>query len=244
MKKIYAIGIGPGSEAVMTGQAQAALRASSVIVGYKVYCDQIRHLVPDHRIISSGMRAEVDRCNLAIDEAVKGETVSVVSSGDAGVYGMAGLILELLTERGIRHVAVTVVPGVTAATAAAAALGAPLMNDFAVISLSDLMTPRHVIEKRLRAVIEADMTCVLYNPRSTRRKEFFDTTRDAFIQARGPDGVCGIVRNATRPDQFVWVGTLRDLPVDEVDMFTVIIMGSSQTRILEGRLVTRRGYQI
>ena len=242
-QKIYAVGIGPGAQGHVTPQAMEALRTATVIMGYRPYGERVQPWVGAKRLVLSGMRAEVERCNSAIDEALRGEIPAVVSSGDAGVYGMAGLLLELLQERNLPNVEVIVVPGITAATAAAAALGAPLMNDFAVISLSDLMTPRDTILLRLNQVAGADLACVLYNPRSTKRKELFESALGVFKVARGPELACGWVRNAGTPELHVWVGRLADLLVGEIDMSTVVIIGCSQTRIWNGRLVTVRGYR-
>jgi cobalt-precorrin 5A hydrolase/precorrin-3B C17-methyltransferase len=241
--KIYAVGIGSGALDTITPQAQRALRDADVIVGYRVYTDQIAPLVPGTRILASGMRKEVDRCRAAIAEATAGATVAMVCSGDAGVYGMSGLLLQLLADAGEDAVELEVVPGLTAALGAAAALGAPLMNDFAIISLSDLLTAREVIIKRLKAVASAGMPCALYNPRSRKRTELLDEACAIFAAAAPSDLACGFVKNAGRPGETTWMGSLSELPVEEVDMFTTVIIGGAETTILRGQLVTPRGYK-
>lgn len=239
--KVVAVGIGPGTPAGITGGARDAILAADLIVGYKPYCEQVAWLTAGKRVQASGMRDEVARCTAALEAAEAGQAVAVLSSGDAGVYGMAGLLLELQAGRR-RRVEVEVVPGVTAASQAAAVLGAPLMNDFVVISLSDLMTPRETIVARLRAVAASGMTCVLYNPRSMRRRELFDQALGLFADARGGDVPAALVRHAGRKDESRWVGPLKTLPVARVDMFTVVFIGGEGAEIQDGRLLTRRGY--
>ena len=214
-----------------------------MVVGYKPYCEQIAWLVGNTRVLATGMRDEIPRCQAAIAEARNGQTVAVVCSGDAGVYGMAGLILELLAAQAGTPVEVEVIPGVTAALAAAAALGAPLSNDYATISLSDLLTPRETVLARLRAVAGCGLTCVLYNPRSRGRQDLFDEAVRIFTEARGNDVPAGFVRHAGRQEQEAWIGPLGDLPSERVDMSTVVILGGADTAVLDGRLVTRRGYR-
>lgn len=240
--KLIAVGIGPGGLTHLTPAAEQALKDCDLIVGYSTYCDLIAPLVKNKKILSNGMRQEIDRCNAAIDEAGKGLTVSVISSGDAGIYGMAGLLFELLDKRGI-ELPLEVIPGVTAANAAASILGAPLMNDFAVVSLSDLMTPADIIRKRLKNLAEADMVCVLYNPRSKKRLELFDYALELFKEARGPTACMGFVQNATRENERAWVGSYEACPTEEIDMTTVVLFGNSTTEVLNGHLLTRRGYK-
>ncbi len=242
---LVAVGIGSGDSSTLTPQAHDALEKADVIVGYKVYCDQMRLLFPDKIYMSSGMRQEVERCRMAIQEAAnQTHTVAVICSGDAGVYGMAGLLLELLAKtEPSPDLEVTIIPGLTAALTSAAALGAPLMNDFAVISLSDLLTERATIVRRLEAVASSGMPCVLYNPRSRKRKELFDQALAIFRKAGGDALACGYVTNAGRPGEITWVGSIDVFPVEEIGMFTTVILGGSETRLLGGRLVTRRGYE-
>jgi cobalt-precorrin 5A hydrolase/precorrin-3B C17-methyltransferase len=239
--KVVAVGIGPGTPAGITGGAREAIRSADLIVGYKPYCEQVAWLTAGKRVQDSGMRDEVARCTAALEAAEAGQAVAVLSSGDAGVYGMAGLLLELRAGRRSR-VEVEVVPGVTAASQAAAALGAPLMNDFVVISLSDLMTPRETIVARLRAVAATGLTCVLYNPRSMRRRELFEQALGIFADVRGGDVPAALVRHAGRTGESRWVGSLKALPVARVDMFTVVFIGGEGAEIQDGRLLTRRGY--
>lgn len=242
--KIFAVGIGPGAADDMTPRAHTAIVNADVIIGYKTYCAQVEHITRGKTVISSGMRAEVERCNMAIDHAVQGKNVAVICSGDAGIYGMAGLILELIAARDEVDIDVEIVPGVTAATAAAAAVGAPLMNDFAVISLSDLMTSHEVIITRLKATADSGMTCVLYNPRSKKRTVLLDTALEIFTRVRGGEVAAALVRNASRENEYTWVGPLSGLRAAEVDMSTVIIIGSPNTVIRNGRMTTPRGYKI
>lgn len=241
--RLVAVGIGPGTPEGLTLKARSALLAADVVVGYKPYCEQVRWLIGDKPTRATGMRSEVARCEEAIREARSGRTVAVVCSGDAGVYGMAGLLLELLADSGGAAVEVDVVPGITAATEAAALLGAPLMNDFAVISLSDLLTPRETILRRLEAVAACGMPCALYNPRSHTRTDLFERALAIFAAAGGPTLACGTVRHAGRAGQQTWVGLLNALPVEAVDMSTIVIIGGADTAVLNGRLVTRRGYR-
>ncbi|MBN1632316.1 MAG: precorrin-3B C(17)-methyltransferase [Thermoleophilia bacterium] len=224
----------------MTIAAEEALKAADVVAGYGPYVDLVASLIPGKRIIRSGMRKEMERAALAVDEAKRGFDVAVISSGDAGIYGMCGLVLELLPPESA--IEVEIVPGVTAASAAAACLGAPLMNDFAVISLSDLLTPLPVIERRLAGAIAGDFVIALYNPRSSGR---VDPLRRALalLRASRPGGTpVGIVREALREGQVVTITTLDSLSENEVDMKTVVIIGNSATEVHNGRIVTARGY--
>lgn len=202
----------------------------------------VEGLLGDATVLGSGMRAEVDRARSAVRAAENGATVTVVSSGDAGVYGMAGLVLELVGERD--DIDVQIVPGVSAMLAAAAALGSPLTNDFACISLSDLLTPLPVIERRLSAVAEADLVVALYNPRSNTRTEPLDLALGILNVARGSDTIVGQVRDAARAGQQVTVTTLGELDPEAVDMSTILIVGNSATRVIGGRMVTPRGYLV
>lgn len=204
-------------------------------------------LIGDAEVLASGMRAEVDRAKAAVQAARAGHTVAVVSSGDAGVYGMAGLVLEVLGEgSGDDAVEIAVVPGMTAALAASAVLGAPLTNDFASISLSDLLTPLPVIERRLSAVAAADLVVALYNPRSNTRTEPLDLALRILIESRGPQTLVGVVRDALRDGQQARVTTLGELAEqpETVDMSTILVVGNSLTRLIGGRMVTPRGYPL
>lgn len=240
--RIIAVGIGSGDSAGITPQARQALDVADYIVGYKTYCDQVRPFVPEGKIVSSGMMQEVARCRDAIKRAEDGSIVAMICSGDSGIYGMAGLLMELSAESE-KSIEVEVIPGITAAIIAASALGAPLMNDFSIISLSDLLTERDTIINRLKSIARSDMPCALYNPRSRKRKELLDQALEIFSNTVGTDLTCGFVKNAGRPGETIWVGHLSELPVEEVDMFTTVIIGCSGTRIINNKLVTRRGYE-
>ena len=242
-EKIFAVGIGPGGNDLLSPRARKVLDEADVVVGYRPYLEMVGELTVGKELISTGMRGEVERCRKALELARAGRRVAVVSSGDAGIYGMAGLLLEL-EESQENPLEVEVVPGITAAAAAAAALGAPLMNDFAVLSLSDQLTPREIVKQRVAAIAAADLVCALYNPQSRSRTELLGWVIDEFVRTRGPETVVGMVRNAGRSDEQCWLGVLKDLPVAQVDMVTVILVGNSRTCIINGSMVTKRGYQI
>ncbi len=228
----------------MTLKARYEIEKADVVIGYSKYVDLVRSLVKSTvEVIASEMGKEVERAILAIERAMEGKYVVVVSGGDPGVYGMAGLILEVAERLGA-NVPIEIVPGVTAATAAAAAVGAPLMSDFAVISLSDLLTPWGEIERRLRAAAEADFVIVLYNPQSRSRREPLFRAHKILLEYRSPETPVGIVRNACREDEQKVITTLKDMFSHEIDMATTIIVGNSKTRIINGRVVTPRGYNI
>lgn len=234
------VGIGPGDPSSLTPEAQLALQQAEVVVGYKTYIDLIINLVANKEIIATGMTTEVHRAERAVEFALKGKRVAVVSSGDPGVYGMAGLILEVADGR----VPVKVIPGVTAATAAAASLGAPLMHDFAVVSLSDLLTPWKTILSRLQAAAAGDFVIVLYNPKSQGRQQHLAVAREALLWHRHPDTPVGIVRNARRGEETTIITTLEKMLDYPVDMLTTIIIGNSQTRVENGYMITPRGYKL
>ena len=214
----------------------------TAVAGYRLYLDQIRELLDGKRLIPGAMRQEIARCREALEAALAGETVAVVSSGDAGVYGMAGLLLELTELERYRSVEIEVVPGITAALAAAALIGAPFMNDFAVLSLSDLMTPKELIQKRLYAVASCDMPAALYNPRSTRRHELLEEAVSVFRDAGG-DLPCALIHDACRDKQRIELTTLGTFPFEHVWMTTIVIIGNSATIVRDGRFYCRRGYR-
>ncbi|GKH47178.1 MULTISPECIES: precorrin-3B C(17)-methyltransferase [Anaerotruncus] len=241
MKKLYVVGLGPGDEQNMTGRALTALEESEVIVGYTAYVDLIRARYPEKAFLATAMRGEVERCRMALEAACGGRTVAVVSSGDAGVYGMAGLVYELA--QGYDPIDIEVVPGVTAACSGAALLGAPLIHDFAVISLSDLLTPWELIERRLDAAGRADFCICLYNPASRRRADYLRRACDILLRSRAPETVAGLVRNAGRAGESARVLTLGELREAQADMFTTVFIGNSQTKKLNGGMVTPRGYR-
>lgn len=241
MNKIYVVGIGPGEYSQMTIRAVEALKASDVIVGYTVYVDLVKEHFEGKEFLTTPMTKEADRCVMAFEEAKKGKTVSMICSGDAGVYGMAGLMFEV--GRRYPDIDVEIVPGVTAASAGAAVLGAPLIHDFCLISLSDLLTPWEKIEKRLRLASEADLSIVLYNPSSKKRADYLRRACDIMLTAKTADTVCGIVANIGREGQTSKIMTLEELRNTNVDMFTTVFIGNSQTKELDGAMVTPRGYR-
>ena len=240
MSKLYVVGIGPGKFEGMTHEAARALQESDVIVGYTVYVDLVKDRFPDKTFLTTPMRREVERVELALAEAAKGQTVAMVCSGDAGVYSMSGLCEELAVQ--YPGVEVVTVPGVSAVLSGAAILGAPLMHDFAVISLSDLMTPWATIEKRLRAAAGADFVICLYNPSSHKRKDYLQRACDIVLEAASPETICGVARNIGREGEMTQVMTLRELRDTAVDMFSTVFIGNSQTRMINGKMVTPRGY--
>jgi precorrin-3B C17-methyltransferase len=240
LSKLYVVGIGPGKVEGMTYEAARALEESDVIVGYTVYVDLVKDRFPDKTFLTTPMRREVERVELALAEAAKGKTVAMVCSGDPGVYGMSGLCEELAAKH--PGVAVVTVPGVSAVLSGAAILGAPLMHDFAVISLSDLMTPWATIEKRLRAAAAADFVICLYNPSSHKRKDYLARACDIVLEAASPETVCGVAQNIGREGENIRTMTLQALRDAQVDMFSTVFIGNSQTRIIGGRMVTPRGY--
>ena len=241
MNKVYAVGIGPGGREFFTEEAMQALENADVIAGYTVYVDLVRDMFPDKEMFSTPMMKEIERCRWAIETAKAGQTVSMVCSGDAGVYGMAGLLYELADQYG--EVEVEVVCGVTAAMSGAAVLGAPIGHDFCVISLSDLLTPWELIETRLRCAAEGDFAVCLYNPKSKKRSDYLDKAVEIMLRYKSEDTVCGWVKNIGREGQEFRIVRLADLPAEPVDMFTTVFIGSKTTRVIGGRMVTPRGYE-
>ena len=212
-----------------------------MIIGYTVYIDLIRDEYPGKIFLSTPMRKEADRCRMAFEEAAKGQDVAMVCSGDAGIYGMAGLICEI--GRDYPQIGIEIVPGITAASGGAAVLGAPLMHDFAVISLSDLLTPWEKIAQRLQAAAEADFVICLYNPSSRKRADYLERACRMILEYRAPETVCGIVRNIGREGESYEILSLERLKDTPVDMFTTVFIGNSNTMELNGRMVTPRGYK-
>jgi precorrin-3B C17-methyltransferase len=240
MSKVIVVGIGPGEAGSMTGHCLSALRQATVLCGYDAYIALVQPLFPDKPAIATGMTQEVERCRLALDAAAAGETVAVVCSGDAGVYGMAGLVLQLAVA--YPAVEVDIVPGVSAAMAGAAVLGAPLMHDFAVVSLSDLLTPWERIAARLDGATAAGFVICLYNPASRKRHDYLAKACDIVLRHRAPATVCGWVRNIGRDRAQHGILTLAELRDWQADMFTTIFIGSEDTRVIRDRMVTPRGY--
>ncbi len=239
--KLYCIGIGPGGAEQMTARAVRALETCDCVAGYGLYLDLIEQLIAGKTRIQTGMMREVDRCAAARDAAKEGHTVAVVSSGDAGVYGMAGLLFEVCA--GEPDIEIEVVPGITAACSGGAVLGAPLTNDFACVSLSDLLTPWEVIEKRLRGAAAGDFCIALYNPASKKRTDHLRRACDILLETLPPETVCGTVRNIGREGETYTLTTLGALRDTQVDMLTTVFVGNSRTRVINGRMVTPRGYR-
>jgi len=240
---LYAVGLGPGDADCLTPRAEETIRRCDVVAGYAGYLELIPNLLEGKEIISTGMTGEVERCAAAVEAARRGKSVCVVSGGDAGVYGMAALLYELA--EAVPGIEVEVVPGVTAATAAAAMLGSPLTNDFAVISLSDLLTPWEVIERRLDAAAAADFVICLYNPRSAKRSGHLAKACDIALRHKPPGTMCGYARNAFRGENAESrVCTLAELRDADADMFTTVLIGNAGTKIINGKLVTPRGYPV
>ena len=240
MKKLYIIGLGGGGGQDLTGHAVAALEAADVIVGYTVYVDLIRKDFAHKELLTTPMRKEVERCQMALELADTGKVVAMVCSGDPGVYGMAGLCYELAGQW--PEVELEVIPGITAACSGAAVLGAPLMHDFCLVSLSDLMTLWEKIAARLRAAAQADFVLCLYNPSSHKRKDYLQKACDILLEIKAPQTPCGYVSRIGREGESATVLTLEELRQAQVDMFTTVFVGNSQTKIIGGKLVTPRGY--
>lgn len=239
--KLYVIGIGPGGADQMTPRARQAIEHSDIIAGYTTYIDLVRPLIGDKEILQTPMKKEIDRCKLARDAALNGKTVSMICSGDAGVYGMAGLMYEVCEQH--PDMDIEVIPGITAACGGAAVLGAPLIHDFAVISLSDLLTPWEKIQKRLDFAAQADFCICLYNPSSHKRADYLQKACDILLKSKSPETPCGTVRNIGRDGECSKIYTLAQLRDTKVDMFTTVFIGNSQTRVINGKLVTPRGYE-
>jgi precorrin-3B C17-methyltransferase len=239
--KVYVVGLGPGGADQITPKALSLLQECDVIAGYTVYIDLIKDLLPNKRLLTTPMRKEVERCQMALAEAKAGNTVAMVSSGDAGVYGMAGLMHEVA--QNYPEIEIEVIPGITAACSGAAVLGAPLIHDFAVISLSNLLTPWEKIEKRLAVAAQADFVICIYNPSSKRRADFLAKACDIVLRYQQPDVPVGIVRNIDRDGEDYQLLKLSQLKEVQTDMFTTVFIGNSQTQIINNKMVTPRGYR-
>ena len=240
--RIYIVGMGPGKEEMMTGEALKALEEADVIVGYPVYINLLGGRFREKELLSTPMRQEEERCRMCFEKAAEGKQVALICSGDAGVYGLASLMYEI--GKGYEDMELIVVPGITAACSGAAVLGAPLNHDFCVISLSDLLTPWDKIEKRLVAAAEGDFVIALYNPSSHKRKDYLMRACDILLRAIEPDRACGYVENIGREGTSYTICTLGELRSAQVNMFTTVFIGNEGTQIIDGKLVTRRGYQI
>jgi precorrin-3B C17-methyltransferase len=239
--KLYVIGLGPGDEKYLTTEARSALEACEVVVGYPLYLNLIQKFIEKKQQFSTPMGGERKRCRVALEFAAAGKPAALVCSGDSGVYGLAGLVYELAPE--YEGVEVTVVPGITAALSAAALLGAPLTNDFAVISLSDLLTPWEDIQTRLSAAAAGGFPLCLYNPGSIKRRGHLEKACDIVLQYRSPATVCGIVSSVGREGEKSLVTSLGELRSYRADMFTTVIIGGPETKLFGGKMVSPRGYR-
>lgn len=240
LNKIFIVGIGPGGYEEMTVRAVQVLGACDMIIGYQVYIDLIKKYFPDKEFKSTPMKKEIARCRMAFEEAGLGRRIAIICSGDAGVYGMAGLMYRIGEH--YPKIQLEVISGVTAATAGAAVLGAPLMHDFCFISLSDLLTPWEKIKIRLLKAAEADFVVCLYNPSSKKRYDYLKKACDLLMQYKKEETVCGIAINIARDKEEVKIMSLKELRNIQVDMFTTVFIGNSQTQNLNGKMVTPRGY--
>ena len=237
--KIYVVGIGPGKKENMTFRAYEAMENSDIIVGYKTYVDLVKEYYPGKEMKSSAMTKEVDRCTEVLELARQGKTVSLISSGDAGVYGMAGIMLEIADE----DMEVEVIPGITATNAAAAITGAPIMHDYATISLSDLLTDWELIKKRLELAAQGDFVVSIYNPKSRGRVTQIEEAREIMMEYKPKSTPVAIVRNAGREDERYVLTTLDEMLNHEIDMLTIVLIGNSNTFVKNGKIITPRGYE-
>ena len=237
------VGLGSGDPAQLTPEVDAALRRCDTVAGYSRYVDFIRDRIRGKRLIETGMKGEVERCRDALAAAAAGATVCMVCSGDPGILAMAGLLFELRArEQAFSALPIRVLPGITAASTAAAALGAPLQNGFSLVSLSDLLVPADEVRRNLRAVAQSALPVTLYNPAGRKRRRLLAEALEIFREARGGDILCAFVRHAGRPEETRWIGRLADLPADDVDMSTLVLIGSARTVTDQGALFEARGY--
>lgn len=241
--KISVVGIGPGNKEDMTPRAVETIESADLVVGYSTYIELIETLFPHKTFLRSGMRREVERCRQVLEKAKEGLHVALVSSGDSGIYGMAGIMLEVVQASGL-DIPVEVIPGITAASKAASVLGAPLMHDFAVISLSDWLTPLELIYERIELAAKGDFVICFYNPKSHNRPDYIERAKEILLNYRLPDTPVGIVRNAGRDGEEYDLTTLSAMTDCQIDMFTTVIVGNSRTYIAGNRMVTPRGYAV
>ena len=239
MGKLYVIGIGPGGLEHMTLRAKEAIEESNIVVGYNKYIDMIKPIVEDKELFSTGMRGEESRCRKALELSKENNIVALISTGDSGIYGMAGLILQMKEDENVE-----IIPGVTASSAAGSVVGAPLMHDNCNISLSDLMTPYDLIKKRVRNAADADMVISLYNPRSKGRPHYLRDAIEIIKEYRELNTPVAVVRHALREGQEYKLFTLENFDEEVVDMFSIVIVGNSQSLIKEGKFITPRGYNV
>lgn len=242
MNKVYVIGMGPGSYEQMTVKAVRTLENCNVIVGYTVYIELLKEYFPDKKYLTTSMRQEAERCRMAFEEAEKGAITAMVCSGDAGIYGMAGLMYEIGEE--YPDVEIEVIPGVTAAMGGSAVLGAAVGHDVSLISLSDLLTPWELIEERLRSAARADFVICLYNPSSRKRSTYLAKACKILLEYKSGDTICGIVKNIAREGENSRILTLKELENTQVDMFSTVFIGNKQTKVIRKKMITPRGYRI
>lgn len=238
---LYVVGFGCGSRGGMTIEAENTIKKSDLIVGYKVYTELMEKYFPEKNYFFTGMRQEKERVRYALEQAENGKTVSLICSGDSEVYGMAGLAYELAEK--YPSVEIVTVAGVTAALGGGAILGAPLTNDFAVISLSDLLTPKEKITAKIKCAAKADFTIVLYNPSSKNRSDYLKKACEIMLEFKPPETVCGVAKNVGREGETCGITTLAELENVQADMFTTVFVGCSETKIINGKMVTQRGYK-
>ncbi|MCI6017726.1 MAG: precorrin-3B C(17)-methyltransferase [Clostridiales bacterium] len=243
MSKLYVVGFGPGGYDHMTMKAVDVIENADIITGYTTYVEMLKAFFPTKTYLSTPMKKEVDRCRLAVEKTLEGNDVAMVSSGDSGIYGMAGIVLQVVDEMKA-DIEVEVVPGVTAASAAAAVLGAPLMHDMAIISLSDLMTPLEQIMKRVECAAIGDFVVCLYNPKSKKRTDYVEQAAKIMMKYQSPDTPAGIVRHAGRAEESMTLTTLGQLKDAFIDMFSIVVIGNSKTYIKDGKMITPRGYKL
>ncbi|AIZ56596.1 S-adenosyl-L-methionine-dependent uroporphyrinogen III methyltransferase [Candidatus Methanoplasma termitum] len=241
--KLTVVGFGPGSKEDMTFRAASAIEEADIVTGYTTYIDILKEFFPGKIYKSTGMMKEVERCRMAVEDAMSGKNVAMVSSGDSGIYGMAGIVYQIADEMGA-EIDIETVPGITAASSAASLLGAPLMHDLALISLSDLMTPFDLIMKRVDCAGIGDMVIAFYNPKSKSRTDYLEHAVSVLLKYRSGDTPVGIVRNIGRKDQKITITTMSRIDYAQVDMFCTVVIGNSQTYVSDGRMITPRGYKI
>lgn len=240
MGKIYVVGLGPGNKENMTFRAYDVLKNSDIIIGYKTYVDLIEGMFPDKKIIKSYMKKEVERCEETLKLALEGNIISLISSGDAGVYGMAGLMLEIAGGQ----VEVEIVPGITSANASASLGGAPIVHDSVNISLSNLLTDWELIKKRIDLASQGDFVITLYNPKSSGRPELINEARDIMLKHKRKDTPVLIARNVGREGENYDITTLSEMLDYEINMFSTVIIGNSNTKVVNNKMITPRGYKV
>ena len=241
--RLHVVGFGPGGKDDMTFRAARVIENADIVTGYTAYVNLMKKVFPDKEFKATGMMKEVERCRMAIEDAMSGKDVAMISSGDSGIYGMAGIIYQLAEEMGA-DIEIDCVPGITAAASSASILGAPLMHDFAIISLSDLMTPLDLIMKRVDRAADADMIIALYNPKSRHRPDYIFEIQKILLQHRSPDTPVGIVTSASRAKEQAVLSDLGHFTEEEIGMFSMVIIGNSNTYVQDGYMITPRGYKI